>query len=115
MVLGDGTLAELLTCEQMIVAHPGSQACCAVLMVADKCVGVKVFVIGSRTGSQRIVLEDFDNDGIDDVGFEVESSGMFSNRHARKLRGDARDWLGVFKIEHDGFKSLLPEDKSAFP
>ena len=41
----------------------------------------------------------------------VESSGHGTG----KLPSDSRDWLGVYKIQPDGFKSLLSEDNPELP
>ncbi len=114
LLLPDGTLAELLLSEDWPAVSPGTQTSFIILMVADRCVGVKRFTTTTHFASTSIVLEDLDDDGVPEVGFRFDAiPGV--HEVTRKLPGDSRDWLGVYKIMRDGFKSLLPEDKSDFP
>jgi hypothetical protein len=118
LLLPDGGLAELFICEDGSGPFEGRHFndCFVALIVEDKCVHVRGFysrLTTDLTPRQHVVLEDLDHDGSLEVGFDGGAWG--SDKRRRKLSGDARNWLGVYKIERDGFKSLLPEDNSDFP
>jgi hypothetical protein len=116
-LLSDGTLAEVVVSSEEIRGIPPTQQCFAILLVDDRCVSVKGFVTSTRQAEQRALLEDIDGDGIAELGFACFRGwrGIVNDKRTRRLPGNSQNWLGVYKIERDGFKSLLPEDCSEFP
>jgi len=109
-------LAEVWIDEDVVLVTPGAQGSFAVLLIEGNCAGVRGFTTGTRGPLQKVVLEDLDGDGVPEVGFQYGAAGSrFIDGGVRNLPGDQRNWLGVYKIERDGFKSLLPGDRSDFP
>jgi hypothetical protein len=114
LALADKTLAELFVYQYSALSEPGQQDCFAALLVADKCVSVRGFSTSTRSASQEALFRDLDHDGFPELGFDAGTGWSGSDDRAQPLPGDLRTWLGVYKIERDGFKSLLPEDRSDF-
>lgn len=109
--LRDDSLAEMLIGTEM---RDAITACWfAVLVVDNKCVGIRGFFVPWDMPVGTLV-GDIDGNGTAELGFEWTDK---TTKHSsmRQLPGDGRDWLGVYKIERDGFKSLLPEDMSDLP
>jgi hypothetical protein len=60
------------------------------------------------------VWEDIDGDGTIDLGFQW-TGNLSAYAPMYQFPGDSRSWAGVYRIERDGFKSLLPFDRSFLP
>ncbi len=112
--LPDGQMAELVIREHRY-AVPGRQACFAALIVEDQCVSVRGFATDARHTHQQVVLVDLDGDGSLEIGFDGGGGIWGTDDRVRQLPGDSRDWLGIYKIEPNGFKSLLPNEKPDLP
>jgi hypothetical protein len=104
--LPDDSLAELLI--GSAVSDRFTATYFAVLVVDDRCVGIRGFFTPDDI-PLGILLEDIDGDAAAEVAFEWTDKGL-EHSSMRQLSGDSRDWLGVYKIGRDGFKSLLPDD-----
>jgi hypothetical protein len=109
--LPDDSLAEILIGSEMLDVINATFF--AVLVVDDRCVGIRGFFTPYDMPLGTL-LEDIDGDEAAELGFEWTDK-LTKHSYMRQLRGDSRDWLGVYKIERDGFKSLLPEDMSDLP
>jgi hypothetical protein len=119
IVLADGRVAELFVSCPWGNGVPGGQRSFALLIVADRCISAKGFSTSTRQVHQFVCLEDLDHDGFVDIAFQDKYDGLGRWRSAQEivgqLSGDPRLWVGAYKIESDGFKSLLAEDRSDFP
>lgn len=110
--LEDGTLAELLLCEDRTIAIPGFDEAFAVLIVGDQAVDGAAFSVYTRHGTQTLQLIDLDGDGTSEVGFQFNDRRIWStDEGAQQMPNDPRLWLGLYKINGDGFQSLLPEKR----
>jgi hypothetical protein len=72
--------------------------------------------LGTRGGGEGVRLVDVDGDNIPEIGFPFrQRSAGRPDPRARRIPGDPRYWIGLYKIERNGFKPLLPEGTSDSP
>ena len=115
--LGDGTVAELLSGSMQGLSilgfnSSGSDSSFAILLVGDRAIDGASVDFQMAQGSQEVQLLAVSGNDAVAVGFEYHSPGAawIVDKRARQFASDPRQWFGLYRIEADGFKSLLPEE-----
>jgi hypothetical protein len=102
--LDNGSLAEVLVIQDQNLKGEAALRL-AVLLVDNRCADAMFF--GKLNAEASI--QDVDGDGRPDLAFEYAGPWADRPEGLPSLGSDPRLWLGLFAIEEDGFRSLLPQ------
>ena len=89
---------------------PGLDVALAFVLVDGKTVDWHCCITNNRATSQRLLLEDIDGDGFEDVSFRAYEgwSGNIKDARVQLLQGKVGHWLYAFAIYSDRIVSLFP-------
>jgi hypothetical protein len=87
---------------------PGEDFAMALLLIDGRTVDWASCWIDTRNGSQELLLEDVDGDGIADIAFRARDVfwGGIAEREQRRPR-DERSWLAAYSIASNGLKPIF--------
>jgi hypothetical protein len=108
--MNEGKSAEVIFLEAPARSMPGMDFSLVFLLVEKRVIDWASCTSYNRTACHKLLLEDVDGDGCEDVAFRA-SAGFWGllDKRIHTLPGDDRKWLYAYRITARGFQSMFPE------
>ena len=104
----DGKPADVICLDVQTMMMPGQEFSMAFLLIDQRVVDWASCWTYNRTASQRLLLEDVNDDGFVDVAFRVDRGPWGLDERAHRRPGDDKAWLYAYSITAKGLQSIFP-------